>query len=128
MRANVVDDWDAALAHLPGDAPVERGRVDDHSEGGPSLVGGADELFVEPKNFRETADDLSDADDGQVFGIDDDVATGGAHALSAGAEEVNLRSMRRDSRPRLSSGAQLRSPPQRLDQLRAIHFARGFTR
>jgi hypothetical protein len=56
------------------------------------------------------ADDLGDADNGEVLGIDDNLAASRAHALSAGAEELEPWT----------------TPPQRLNQLRAIHFARSF--
>ena len=57
------------------------------------------------------AENLRDADDGKVSRVDDDVASGRAHALSAGTEELERRSL----------------PTQHFNQLRAIHFARSFT-
>ena len=41
------------------------------------------------------AEDFGDADDGEVFGVDDCVAAGGAHAVSADAEEFEGRIGRR---------------------------------
>ena len=43
--------------------------------------------LVKAENFREMAQDLCDADDCEVFGVDDGVASGGAHAVAADAEE-----------------------------------------
>src|ERR1700675_2447193 len=71
---------------------------------------------------------LSDADDREVFGVDNDLATRCPHALAARAEKFNRPGLRRGGRIRPPSGAKLRSPPpQRFNQLRAIHFARGLT-
>ncbi len=77
------------------------------------------------------AKDLSDADDGKVFGVDDNLAPGSSHAFSAGAEKVELcgggASPRLDGaepRPHMSGNGY--TPSQRLDQLRAVHFAGGF--
>ena len=84
------------------------------------------------------AEDFSDPDDRQILCVDNGVAAGGAHAVTADAEELK-RSLRRDSRPfdklragsRLSSGAKLRclsrgSPLKSLNKLRAVHFPRSF--
>jgi hypothetical protein len=73
--------------------------------------------------------DLSNAYDRKVFGIDDGVASRRAHPLSTDAEE--FQSFCRNSRGRLSSGPKLHisflvpSPPQSLNQLRPIHFPGG---
>ena len=56
------------------------------------------------------ADNLSDSDNREVLSIDNNLASGSSHALPARAEELN----------------RWVAPPQRLNQLRAIHFARGF--
>jgi hypothetical protein len=88
--------------------------------------------FIEPKNLRQMAHNFSDAHHGEVLGVDDDLASGGEHALPARPEEVKLR---RWCRGRILAGrdaAELRQswsgslPPQRRNELRAIHFARGF--
>ena len=57
------------------------------------------------------AEDFGDADDGEILGIDDGVAAGGAHALAADAEELERRI----------------AAAQGFDQLRAVHFPRSFT-
>src|SRR5208282_6346511 len=79
-------------------------------ERGTPLVGRAEEFLIEAKNFRKMAYDFGDADDGQIFGINYDVAAGGSHALASGAEK----------------GERRIAAAQRFDQLRAVHFARGF--
>ena len=56
------------------------------------------------------ADDFGDPDDGEVFGVDYDVAAGGAHAVSAGAKE-------RDAAGDASA--------QSFNQLASIHVARS---
>ncbi len=81
------------------------------------------------------ANNLSDADDRKLLGIDNNFATGSSHALPARAEEFKLPGLCGGGRfaPQLD-GAEPRphmsrtgyAPPQRFDQLRAIHFARGF--
>ena len=45
--------------------------------------------LVQPENFRQVAENLSDADDGKVFGIDDGVAARRAHAVAAHAKKLN---------------------------------------
>ncbi len=55
------------------------------------------------KNFR-------DADDGKIFRVDDGVTAGGAHAVSANAEEIKLRI----------------EAAQGFDELRAVHFSGSF--
>ena len=51
------------------------------------VLGGADEFAEETVDFWEMAEDFGDADDGEVFGVNDDLAAGGAHAVSARTEE-----------------------------------------
>ena len=81
-----------------------------------------------PKNLRQMAKNLSDTDDGQVFSIDDNFATGSAHAFATRAKEFKLPGLcGGGALPRLD-GAELRphTSAHRLDQLRAIHFAGSF--
>ena len=59
------------------------------------------------------AENLSDADNGKILCVDNDVASGGAHALPASAKEFKRLSLRRPL-------------PQSVYQSRAIHFARSF--
>ena len=152
LRRDVVDRRDAALFHLAGDAPVECGGVDDDGEVGLAPVGFANQAAIEAEDFRQVAENFGDADDGEIFGVDDGVASGGAHAVAADAEEfevVGWEGLWGDIRPRLSGGAQVSGvcaaagsrwalpcrtdegvcpyvicrAPQGFDQLRAIHFA-----
>jgi hypothetical protein len=98
------------------------------------IISGADKFPKESVNFREMTKYLGDADDSQVFGINDDLAASGAHTVSACAEKLKRRirncgagSPTREGRAtdgrrtRFSIGA-----AQGLNQLRAVHFARGF--
>jgi len=63
-------------------------------------------------DFWKMAENFSDADDGEVPGVNDDVAPGGAHLVATNPEEFE----------RWITG------PQRIHQLRAVHFARSFAR
>src|SRR5258707_9673859 len=81
LRADVVHHCDAALAHLAGYTPIEGRRVDDDSELRMFGISGADQFSEEPVNFREMTEDLGNADDREVFGVDDDFAAGGMHAV-----------------------------------------------
>jgi hypothetical protein len=132
LWGNVVDGGNFALLHLAGYAPVERWGIDHYSEIGLAIVGFPDQALVEAVDLREVAQDFGDADYGKVFGVDDRVAPGGSHAVSANAEETERPwsgiCSCGDSRPRLSGGAKLRwlllgSAAQGLDQLSAVHFA-----
>ena len=80
------------------------------------------------------ANNLSDADDRKVFSIDNDFATGSAHALPTRTEELKLPALcgggalscldGAEPRPHMSRNGY--TPPQSFKQLRAVHFARGF--
>src|ERR1035441_6329928 len=127
LRADVVNHWDAALAHLPRHAPIEGRSVDHDGQRRPFLIGRADQLSIEPKNLRQMAKNLSDADDRKVLSIDNNFASGSSHALSARAEEFKLPGLcGGGALPRLD-GAELRrhmrrdgyAAPQRFDQLRS---------
>src|SRR6266576_1781232 len=87
LWSDIINRRDAALFHLTGNAPVEGGRVDHDGEVGLAAVGFANQVVVEPENFREVAQDLSDADDREIFGVDHGVAAGSAHAVRADTEE-----------------------------------------
>ena len=74
------------------------------------------------------AKNLSDADDGQVFSIDNDFASRCAHALPARPEEFKLPGLcSGGALPRLD-GAEPRphTSTQSFDELRSIHFTGGF--
>src|SRR5712691_4793663 len=130
LRRNVVDHGNAALLHLPRHPPVKRGRVDDDGEIGLAPLSLGDQMPVQPVDLRQVAENLSDAYHREVFRIDNRIAASSAHALPTDTEEFELRSLCGDSRPRLSSGAKLRSlsrgsPLESFDKLRAIHFSRS---
>jgi len=139
LRADVINDGNAAPAHLPRHAPVEGRRVDDHGNCRPFLVGRANQFPIKPKNLRKMTKNLSDADNRKVFSVDNNLASGSKHALPARPKKFNARvgtgdspvqfgRLRRGGRIRPPSGVQLRRPPpQSFHQLRAIHFARSFT-
>src|SRR5258708_3079012 len=91
LRRDVVHHRNTALLHLPRYTPVEGGRVDDDGEIGLAPVGFFDQLAVAGEDLGQVAENLGDADDGKIFRVDDGVAAGGAHALSADAEEFKLR-------------------------------------
>jgi len=64
------------------------------------------------------AENFGNADYGEIFGVDDCAASGGAHAVAADAEEleaIGWESLWGDSR---NGGA-----AQGFDELGAIHFA-----
>src|SRR5207253_10819081 len=107
LRAHIVDDRDSALVHLPRDAPVECGRINDDGEVWPAAVGFNNQLAKQAPNFGKMAENFCDSDNGKLLGIDDGVASGGAHALSANPGEFERRII----------------SAQRLHKLRAIHFA-----
>src|SRR5882672_1360572 len=107
---NVVGHRNAALLHLPRYAPVERWRVDHDGEIGLAAVGFCDQTLVKAINLGQMAEDFSDADDGEIFRVDDGFATCGAHASSADAEEFELRI----------------AAAQGFDELRAVHFSGSF--
>src|SRR6267142_1647976 len=88
LRCDVVDRRDAASLHLSGHAPVECWRVDDDGEVGLPAIGFFTQVAIKTENFRQVAENFGDADYGQVFGVDDRVASGGAHAVPADAEEL----------------------------------------
>ena len=107
---NVVDNRDAALFHLAGDAPIEGWRIDDDSEIGHTPAGFCNQMLVKSVDFWQMAQDFGDADDGQILCIDDRVTARGAHAVSADAEEFE----------------RCVAAVQGFNQLGSIHFARGF--
>ena len=110
LRADIVNNGNPVPPHLSCHPPVERRSVDDHGQCWSLLVCRSNQFFVESENFRKMAENFSDADHRQVLGVDHNLASSGPHAFSASAEEVK--------------GWVTAS--QRLDQLRAVHFARGF--
>src|SRR6185437_16449391 len=87
LRAHVVHDRNTTLFHLTSDAPVERRRIDDDGHVWPMSIRLGNEPVEESPDFRKMAENLCDADDGEVFGINDGAASGSSHLLAANAEE-----------------------------------------
>src|SRR5580693_207301 len=110
LRSAVVNHGNAALLHLPRYAPVEGGRVDHDGEIGLALVSFFDQMLEQPVYLWHVAEDFGDADYGKIFRVDDGVAAGGAHAVSADAEEFELRV----------------AAAHGFDELSAVHFSGGF--
>src|SRR5580704_210024 len=107
LRSNIIDNGNATLLHLPRHPPVKCRRVDHDGEVGPASVSFLDQMPVEAENLGQVAENFGDADHGEILSVDDCVAAGGAHSLSANAEELNL----------------LIAAAQRFDELRTIHFS-----
>src|SRR5580658_1419907 len=110
LRRDVVDHGNAALLHLPGYAPVECGRVDHDGEIGLATVGFFDQMLEQAVDLGQMAKDFGDADYRKIFRVDDRVAAGGTHAVSADAEEFDLRV----------------EAMQGFDELCAVHFPGSF--
>src|SRR5207249_11387876 len=107
LRPPVIPNGNAALVHLARDAPVKCGGINDDGEIGPAAIGFNNQLAKQAPNFGKMTEDFCDSDDGKLLGIDDGVASSGAHALSSYPEELERRII----------------SAQRLHKLRAIHFA-----
>src|SRR5258707_915616 len=108
LRADVIDDGNSTLFHLPRHAPVECGRVDDDGQVGLAAVRLFYQTVKQPPDFGKVPEDFSDADDGKVFRVNYGVAAGGTHFVAAHTEEVDRRG---------------EFAAQGLDQLRPVHFA-----
>ena len=62
LRANIIDDGNAAFVHLAGNPPVERGRVDNDGQIGLALVGFRNQLVKQAPDFWQVTQDLRDTD------------------------------------------------------------------
>src|SRR5207244_12361437 len=80
LRAHIVDDRNSPLLHLARDAPVKCGGINDDGEIGPAAIGFNNQLAKQAPNFGKMTEDFCDSDDGKLLGIDDGVASSGAHA------------------------------------------------
>ena len=87
LRANVIDDGNAALVHLARDAPVESGRVDDDGKIRFALVGLRNQLVKQAPDFWQMIQNFGNSDHCKVSGVDDRVATCGPHAIPTHTEE-----------------------------------------
>src|SRR5580700_5347037 len=94
LRRDIVDDRDAALLHLPRDAPVERRRIDHDCEIRLALVSFGDQMLEQSIDLRQMAQDFSNADDRKIFRVDNRIAAGSAHPLATNAEKFKRRSWR----------------------------------
>src|SRR5664280_2627267 len=118
LRADIVNDGHAELVELARQAQVEFGEVDEHRGVWPSPFGLAHHFAEAAIDERNVPDDLDNADFGNLSRIHQKVATGGAHLVSANAEELQLE--RRSLVRELAA--------QSFHQLRAIKFAGGLSR
>src|SRR5664280_1118161 len=118
LRADVVNDRYPALVQLARQAQIEIGEVDEHRGVWPSPFGLAHNFAEAAIDERNVLDDLDNADFGDLSRIHQKVATGGAHLVSANAEELQIgrRSLVREL------------AAQSFHQLRAIKFAGGLSR
>ena len=73
-------------------------------------VGFFDQMLEQAVDLWQMAEDFGDADDGEIFRVDHGVAASGTHAVSADAEELELRV----------------AAAQGFDKLRAVHFSGSF--
>ena len=88
LRADIVDDGNAAPVKLARQAEVPVGKVDEH--GGVRFAGihRAQQFAEFAPDFRQSGDDLSQADHRDVLGVHDQTTAGAAHAFAAHAEAV----------------------------------------
>ena len=114
--------------YLAGNTPVEGRRVDEDGKIGLAPVGFRNQVPVETEDLWQAAENLGDTDDRQISRIDNGVAAGGAHAISADPEKfkrtkcpARAGALVGDSRPRLSGAT-----AQSIYELRPVHFPGGF--
>src|SRR5579862_6849871 len=87
LGRDVIHGWNAALLHLPGHSPVERGGVDDNGEVRLAAVGLFNQVPIKSEDFRKMAENLGDTDDGEIFGVDHGFVARGAHAVATDTEK-----------------------------------------
>src|SRR6202162_3104067 len=87
LRRHIIDRRNAALFHLARDTPVERRGINNDGEVRLAFVRFFKQMPIESENLWQMAENLSDADDRKILGVDDSVADGGAHTISAHAKE-----------------------------------------
>ena len=117
MRADIVDDRHAQFVQFARQAQVEVGKVDQHRRVGTAPLGLAHDLAKAAVDGGNVFDDLDDADFGDLARVDQQVATGAAHLLSAHPEELDAAIWR----------AARDLPAQGFHQFCAIEFARSFS-
>ena len=87
LRTDVVHNRNAAFAHLPRHPPVEGRGVNHDGNQAAARRLPPNQILIEAENFRKMADDFSDPDDREIFGVDDNIAAHRPHALTSGAEK-----------------------------------------
>jgi hypothetical protein len=94
LRADVVDDAQAATAERACEREVEVGPVNEHDGVGAPFERGALERAVGGPEARQGARDFRKPGDGEVFIAHDRLDAGLAHARAGRAEELELRAGR----------------------------------
>src|SRR5271170_8067806 len=87
LGADEKDYGDAQAMKLAGEAEIDVGEIDEDGGVGPGFLNAALELAVFAVDAGHVEDHFGDAHDGDVFGADDAVKTGGFHALTPEPEE-----------------------------------------
>src|SRR5262245_11657968 len=83
LRRHEVNDRHAAAVKFAGNAEVEGGRVNHNCQVGACDFGSANQPVKFRINFGQMTEDLSHAKNGEVPGIDNNVASGRAHLDAA---------------------------------------------
>ena len=89
----------AALPHLSSDPPIECWGVDDDGEIRLALVSLRNQTPIQSKNLRQLAENFGDADDCEIFGVDNGVAPGSPHPVPADTKEFERLFVCRDGAP-----------------------------
>src|ERR1700733_7353614 len=110
LRSDVVHRGYASFFHFAGDPPVKGRRINDDGEVRLAFIGFLDQVVEQAVDLWQVAEDFRDADDRQIFGVGHRLASGGAHAVPAYPKKIQ----------------RMLAPAQSLNQLRAVHFPRGF--
>jgi hypothetical protein len=72
---------------------LNAGSVDHHGKRRPFLIRRSNQFPIEPKNLRQMANNLSDADNREVLSIDNNLASGSSHALPTRAAKPKWRTL-----------------------------------
>src|ERR1700687_525082 len=87
LRRHIIDRGNPALFHLARDTPVECRGINNDGEVGLAFVRFFKQMPIEPENLWQMAENLGDANDRQILRVDDSVAAGSPHTISAHAKE-----------------------------------------
>src|ERR1700683_908695 len=88
LRSDEISEFEALAAEFFAQWEVGAGRIDEHAEGGFSYFGFFGELAEDFQHGGNFVNHFGDAEDGDLFGVDDDFDAGGAHAFATHAEDV----------------------------------------